>query len=64
MSRVEGWSAIVALIGNGQENDTTEAGLAECGGAIAAHGGWRAVAPLQALQAADAVQRLAEVLPP
>lgn len=59
MARRPDWSAIVALIGNGQEINTGEAGLAEWGRAIAAHGGWRAVAARCAAEARDPLQRLA-----
>jgi hypothetical protein len=42
MGRRSDWAVIVALIGNGQEINTGEAGLREWGRAIAAHGGWEA----------------------
>ncbi|WP_027284637.1 DNA/RNA helicase domain-containing protein [Rubritepida flocculans] len=64
MARHPGWSVIVALIGNGQEINTGEAGLAEWGRAIAAQGGWRALAAPRALEAAEPAQRLAEGHPP
>jgi hypothetical protein len=64
MARHAGWSAIVALIGNGQEINTGEAGLAEWGRAIAAHGGWRAVAAPRALAAGEPAQRLVDGCPP
>ncbi|PWC27751.1 DUF2075 domain-containing protein [Teichococcus aestuarii] len=70
MARVPGWSVIVALIGNGQEINTGEAGLAEWGrviGASWAKGGgglWGAVAAPRALSAAEPAQRLAEGHPP
>ncbi len=60
MARHPGWSVIVALIGNGQEINTGEAGLAEWGRAIAASGTWRALAAPRALEGADATQRLAD----
>ena len=60
MARVPGWSAIVALIGQGQEINTGEAGMAEWGRCLAADGRWRAVAAPRALGARDPVQRLAE----
>jgi hypothetical protein len=60
MARHPGWSVIVALIGNGQEINTGEAGLAEWGRAIAASGTWRALAAPRAVQGADAAQRLAD----
>lgn len=61
MARVPGWSVVVALIGNGQEINTGEAGLAEWGRVVEASGGaWRAVAAPRALSAVDPVQRLAD----
>jgi hypothetical protein len=63
MGRHEGFAAIVALIGNGQEINTGEAGLREWGKVIAASPGWRAVAAPRALDAAEPAQRLAEAHP-
>ncbi|PWS36973.1 hypothetical protein DFH01_08810 [Falsiroseomonas bella] len=64
MGRHESWAVIVALIGNGQEINTGEAGLAEWGDCVAAsHGAWRAVAAARAIENADPVQRLAEGWP-
>ncbi|WP_237216065.1 DNA/RNA helicase domain-containing protein, partial [Falsiroseomonas oryziterrae] len=63
MARHEGWAVIVALIGNGQEINTGEAGLAEWGRCVAASGIWRATAAPRAIDAADPVQRLAEGWP-
>jgi hypothetical protein len=60
MARHNDWSVVVALIGNGQEINTGEAGLAEWGRVIAAADGWRAVAPPRALSAPLAAQRLAD----
>jgi hypothetical protein len=62
MGRHPGWAVIVALIGNGQEINTGEAGLREWGRVIAADpGGWRAVAaPRVPEAAADPEQRLAD----
>jgi hypothetical protein len=61
MARRPGWSAVVALIGQGQEINTGEAGLAEWGRVIAASGGaWRATAaPVVLEAAAEPAQRLA-----
>jgi len=59
MGRRDGWSVIVALIGNGQEINTGEAGLAEWGHVIAANPAWRAAAAPRVLEASDSVQRLA-----
>ena len=63
MARHEGWAVIVALIGNGQEINTGEAGLAEWGRVIAASSSWRAVAARRSTTAADPAQRLAEGAP-
>ena len=60
MGRHADWSVIVALIGNGQEINTGEAGLAEWGRVIAADPRWRAIAAPRVLQAAEPAQRLAE----
>nr|WP_246514604.1 DNA/RNA helicase domain-containing protein [Neoroseomonas soli] len=61
MGRHEGWAVVVALIGNGQEINTGEAGLAEWGRVIAASGStWRAVAARRAIEARDPMQRLAD----
>lgn len=60
MGRHEGWAVVVALIGNGQEINTGEAGLAEWGRVVEASGGaWRAVAAPRAV-GADPVQCIAE----
>jgi hypothetical protein len=63
MGRHDGFAAVVALIGGGQEINTGEAGLREWGAVIAATPGWRAVAAPAVLRAPDAAQRLAEVVP-
>lgn len=63
MGRHDGFASIVALIGNGQEINTGEAGLREWGAVIAATPGWRAVAARRALTAADPAQRLADEAP-
>lgn len=55
---------IVAPIGNGQEINTGEAGLAEWGRAIAAGEAWRAVASPLVLETRDPVQRLADAPQP
>ena len=60
MARHDGWAVIVALIGNGQEINTGEAGLAEWGRVIAAAPSWRAVAAPRSIAAADPAQRLAD----
>ncbi|MCQ4162888.1 DUF2075 domain-containing protein [Roseomonas sp. GC11] len=72
LGRHPGWSVIVALIGQGQEINTGEAGLAEWGRVIAARwgaegGNWRAVAAPAVLSAtAEPAQRLwpGEAAPP
>jgi len=63
MARHEGWAVIVALIGNGQEINTGEAGLAEWGRVIAGSSSWCAVAARRSTTAADPAQRLAEGAP-
>ncbi len=64
MGRHAGWAVVVALIGNGQEINTGEAGLAEWGRVVAASdGAWKAVAAARAVNAEDPVQRLAEGWP-
>ncbi|MXP64584.1 DUF2075 domain-containing protein [Roseomonas sp. M0104] len=64
MGRAADWSVIVALIGNGQEINTGEAGLAEWGRVIASSGGrWQAVAAPCVLGAAEPAQRLVEAQP-
>lgn len=60
MGRHEGFAAIVALIGNGQEINTGEAGLSEWGRVLAATPGWRAVAATRTTQTQEAAQRLSE----
>ena len=61
MGRHEGWAVVVALIGNGQEINTGEAGLREWGRVIAASGGgWQAIAARRAVAARDPMQRLAD----
>ena len=64
MGRHAGFAGIVALIGNGQEINTGEAGLAEWGAVIAATPGWRAVAAPRALEATEPAQRLTHGHPP
>lgn len=60
MGRHAGWAVIVALIGNGQEINTGEAGLREWGDCVAASGGaWRAIAAPRAVGAGP-VQCIAE----
>ena len=61
MGRHRGWAVIVALIGNGQEINTGEAGLPEWGRVIAADpGGWRAVAAPRVPAATEPAQRLSD----
>jgi hypothetical protein len=65
MARVPGWAVIVALVGNGQEINTGEAGLAEWGRVIAATaGGWQALAAPRVLNAAEPAQQLAQAPAP
>ncbi|MBV1799364.1 DUF2075 domain-containing protein [Siccirubricoccus sp. G192] len=63
MGRRPGWAVVVALIGNGQEINTGEAGLAEWGRVIEASAGWRALAAPSTLAAPDPAQRLATGAP-
>ena len=63
MSRRPGWAVVVALIGNGQEINTGEAGLAEWGRVLPQFG-WRALAAPRALTAPDPAQRLADAPTP
>jgi hypothetical protein len=60
MGRHPGWAAIVALIGNGQEINTGEAGLREWGDVLRRAPAWRAVAAPRVLEAEEPAQRLAE----
>lgn len=60
MSRPPGWAALVALIGQGQEINTGEAGLAEWGRVLEARGDWHAVAAPLVLDAGEAAQCLAD----
>ncbi len=59
MGRHDGFAAVVALIGGGQEINTGEAGLREWGKVIADAPGWRAVAAPSVIKAAVPAQRLA-----
>jgi hypothetical protein len=59
MARRPGWSVVIALIGQGQEINTGEAGLAEWGRVLAARGGWRARAARRVLEAEEPAQLLA-----
>ncbi len=60
MGRHADWAVVVALIGQGQEINTGEAGLAEWGRVIAANPRWRAVAAPRVLRAAEPAQQLAD----
>jgi hypothetical protein len=64
LGRHAGWAVVVALIGNGQEINTGEAGLAEWGRVIAADPRWGAVAAARVLTATEPLQRLAAGHPP
>ncbi len=59
MARREDWAVVVCLLGGGQEIHEGEGGIAERGRALAERPNWRAVAPPEAMQAADPRQRLA-----
>ena len=58
MHRHRDWSAIIALVGNGQEINTGEAGLTAWGEALAARPHWQVRAPPAVLTAADPRQLL------
>lgn len=58
MGRHEDWAVIVALIGNGQEINTGEAGLAEWGRVVAADPRWQAYAAPRVVTAPEPAQRL------
>ncbi|HYZ62800.1 MAG TPA: DUF2075 domain-containing protein [Acetobacteraceae bacterium] len=60
MARRPGWSAVVCLVGGGQEIHDGEGGLAAWGSALACRPQWRALAPEDALRDADPRQRLPE----
>jgi len=59
MARREDWAVVVCLLGGGQEIHEGEGGIAEWGRALAERPNWRAVAPPEAMEAADPRQRLA-----
>ncbi len=61
MARPEGWSAIVCLLGGGQEIHAGEGGLAAWGEALASRPAWRPAAPPGARTAADPRQRLPDL---
>lgn len=64
MRRHQDWSAIIALVGNGQEINTGEAGLAAWGEALTQRPDWQVRAPPAVLTATDPRQRLFAVAPP
>lgn len=64
MQRHCDWAVIVALVGNGQEINTGEAGLAAWGEALAERPAWRVRAAPGVLTGGDVRQRLFTVQPP
>jgi hypothetical protein len=64
MRRHPDWAVIVALVGNGQEINTGEAGLAAWGEALAERPGWRIRAAPGVLAATEPRQRLFATHPP
>jgi hypothetical protein len=64
MRRHAEWAVIVALVGNGQEINTGEAGLAAWGEALLARPGWHVLAAPGVLTATDPRQRLFDAAPP
>ena len=61
MSRHEGFSAIVCLVGSGQEIHDGEGGLAGWGAALRGQPGWRVAAPPDTLGSADPRQQLGQI---
>lgn len=55
MSRHEGWAAVIALVGGGQEIHGGEAGLGAWGDAISQHPGWRVITSPEALHGGSSV---------
>jgi len=64
MRRHTDWAAIVALVGNGQEINTGEAGLEAWGEALLTRSDWHIRAPPAVLTGPDARQRLFNTAPP
>jgi hypothetical protein len=64
MQRHQDWAVIIALVGNGQEINTGEAGLAEWGAALSNRAAWQVCAAPGVLSAADRRQRLFATQPP
>jgi hypothetical protein len=64
MRRHANWAAIIALVGNGQEINTGEAGLSAWGEALLERPDWHVHAAPSALTAKDARQRLFGDSPP
>jgi hypothetical protein len=58
LGRHQGFSAILCLVGSGQEIHDGEGGIAEWGHALARHGAWQVHAPPDILVAADPRWRL------
>lgn len=63
MSRHRDWAVIVALVGNGQEINTGEAGLASWGDALATRPEWRIMGPASIIGNADRARSLAPATP-
>lgn len=63
MRRHRDWAVIVALVGNGQEINTGEAGLASWGSALAARPDWRIIGPASIIGDADPARCLAITKP-
>jgi hypothetical protein len=63
MRRHSDWAAIIALVGNGQEINTGEAGLYAWGEALLQRKDWHVYAPPTALSAKDTRQRLFAIAP-
>jgi hypothetical protein len=61
MQKHQDWSVIVALVGNGQEINTGEAGLAAWGDALAERVAWKVLAPPAVVSATDPRQKLGNI---
>ncbi len=64
MNRHPDWAVIVALVGNGQEINTGEAGLQAWGEALQTRPSWSLSAPPSVLGGPDVRQRLFDIAPP
>ena len=63
LRRHRDWAVVIALVGNGQEINTGEAGLSAWGEALLARPEWQVQAPPPVLTASDPRQRLFAIAP-